>query len=88
MAVDGLDDVFLGLAFQMTKQTLFYPLVDLRVGAHGTNHNTCFTLTALCRSSRYFLKVGFEIGNGQFYTTVLAVGKTDGLLFQLPGVGG
>ena len=36
LVVDGLDDVFLRLAFQVFQHTLFHPVVDKAVAANGS----------------------------------------------------
>ena len=37
LAVDGGDDILLGLTLQITQQSLFHPGVDLLVDSHGAD---------------------------------------------------
>ena len=39
LVADGLDDVFLGLAFQVTQHTLLHPQVDLLVDTDGADED-------------------------------------------------
>ena len=84
LSVDGLDDVFLRLALQVAEYALLYPLVDLRVYAHGTDEDAGLCLADGRLAARHRLKVLLQVGSSQLYTRVLLGGIADSDVLQQP----
>ena len=81
---DGLDDIFLRLAFQVTELALFHPLVNLAVSPHSTYQDGRLCLTECRPLSRYSFEIAHQVVGSQSYTAMLCVGVEDSWGVQLP----
>ena len=85
LLADGLDDKFLGLALQVREQALFYPEVDLLVGAHGADEDLGIVAGGGAGACHLF-EIGSETGGGTLHATVFVSGIAKGDVVKLPGI--
>ena len=69
---DGLDDIFLGLAFQVAQLATLHPLVYHLVASHGANQYI-WLLSHIWPHASYFLHICLQTGHGTLHAAVLTV---------------
>ena len=86
LTTDGLDDIFLGLTFQVGQFTLLHPLVYLLITSHCTYQHLDCLIGESAFLTRHLLKISQEVASSQLHTTMLTLTQTNSHLSQLPCV--